>query len=81
MRDASQASATVEHEARSHRRVAGGLGTRQGGGRRALAGTRHSARADARIDAPLGTICPRRTLKKTRLLPVSQERKWDPLRV
>ena len=58
MRGASQASARVEHEARSHRRVAGGLGTGQGGGRRALAGTRHSARADARVDALLVTFCP-----------------------
>ena len=42
---------TRTSEALSHRRMSGGLGKEQGAGRRALAGTRSSARACVKVDA------------------------------
>ena len=59
-----------------HRRAAGGLGTGQGGGRRALAGTRHSARADAESRATRDILSGRRTLKKHVLGPVFLSPFW-----
>ena len=78
MCDASQASARVEHEARSHRRVAGGLGSGKGSGAGDRPDMRRATANSASRDAPLGTICPRTNNEETRLLRVSQERKWDP---
>ena len=78
MRDASQASARVDNEARSHRRVAGGLGTGQGSGAGGRPGMRRTTAGSASRTRRHARGRPSANNEETRLLRVSQKRKRDP---